>query len=203
MRRGDAAVELNIATQVELVGDIIQIALGLGLRREVLFPIPFFEQFLRERVAVGPALGVETRAGIAVPVPGAADPAAGLEHPHPQPELAQFVELIETGNTGTDHDRVEIEADFGSRLVPNCLQRTHAVLLRPPTPHGVGLVPRPDYPSRSNGKLSESRPAADCNARLSAVTAWSSRSCECPAAVRISSNSQDGDKTGTDTSVTP
>src|SRR3954454_6587521 len=36
MRRVDAAVELNVATQVEFVGDIVEIALGLGLGREVL-----------------------------------------------------------------------------------------------------------------------------------------------------------------------
>ena len=54
------------------------------------------------------------------------------------------------------------------------------------------------YPSRSNGKLSDSRPAADCSARLSAATASSPRSCEWPAAVKISNSSHDGDRTGTD-----
>src|SRR5580700_8229368 len=63
----------------------------------------------------------------------------------------------------------------------------------------ASLYERGDYPSRSNGKLSESRPAADCIARLSAPTAASSRSCECPAAVRISDSSHEGDKIGTDT----
>ena len=44
-RGGDAAVELDVATQIELVGDVVQITLGLGLAREVLLPVPFVQQF--------------------------------------------------------------------------------------------------------------------------------------------------------------
>ena len=80
MRRRDAAVELDIATQVQFVGHVVKVPLGLGLRREVFVPVPLLEQFLRERVAVGPALQVKTRAGIAIPVPGAAYPARA-RHP--------------------------------------------------------------------------------------------------------------------------
>ena len=56
VRRRHAAVELDVAPQVELIGDIVQIALGLGLGGEMLLPIPFFQQLLRKRVAIGPAL---------------------------------------------------------------------------------------------------------------------------------------------------
>ena len=110
MRGRDPALELDVAAQVELVGDVIQIALGLGLAGEVLLPVPFFQQFLRKGVAVGPALGIEAGAGIAVPVPGAADAGAGFEHPHLEAEFSQLVELVEAGNTGADDDRVEIRA---------------------------------------------------------------------------------------------
>src|SRR5207245_6651446 len=89
MRGGHPAVELDVAPQVELVGDVIEIALGLGLRGEVLLPVPFRQQFRRKRVAVRPALGIEAGAGIAVPVPGAADAGAGLEKPHLEAELAE------------------------------------------------------------------------------------------------------------------
>jgi len=105
---GHPAVELDVAAQIELVCDIIQIALGLGLPGEVFLPVPFVEQFLRKRVAVGPALGIEAGTGIAVPVPRAADAASGFEHPNPQAELAQPVKLVEAGNAGADDDRVEI-----------------------------------------------------------------------------------------------
>ena len=85
VRRGHAALALDVAAQVELVGDVIEIALGLGLGREVLVPVPFLQQFLGKRVAVGPAFGIEARAGVAVPIPGAADIGAGLEHPPLRP----------------------------------------------------------------------------------------------------------------------
>ena len=108
MRGGHAALELDVAAQVELVGDMVQIALGLGLAGEVLLPVPFVEQFLRKGIAVGPALGIEAGARIAVPVPGAADTRAGLEQPHLQAEFAQPVELIQPGNAGADDDGVKI-----------------------------------------------------------------------------------------------
>ncbi|MBA7638652.1 hypothetical protein ES703_46308 [subsurface metagenome] len=69
----DGAVELHVFAQIELVGDVVQIPQVLGLAGEALLPVPFVEQFLRERKAVGVALGIEAAAGIAVPVPGAAD----------------------------------------------------------------------------------------------------------------------------------
>src|SRR5207244_3569171 len=75
---GDAALELDVAAQIELVRNMVQIALGLGLRGEVFLPVPFVQQILRERVAVGPAFGIEARARIAIPIPGAADAGAGL-----------------------------------------------------------------------------------------------------------------------------
>jgi len=44
VRGADAAVELDVATQVELVGDVVEIALCFGLRREVFGPVPFLQQ---------------------------------------------------------------------------------------------------------------------------------------------------------------
>src|SRR6516165_4539090 len=44
--RDDAAVELDVAPQVELVGDVIEIAFGLGLGGKALAPIPLVEQLL-------------------------------------------------------------------------------------------------------------------------------------------------------------
>ena len=85
MGGGHPAPALDVAAQVELVGDVIQIALGLGLRGEVFLPVPFLQQFLREGIAVGPAFGIEAGARVAVPVPGAADAGAGLEHAHLSP----------------------------------------------------------------------------------------------------------------------
>jgi hypothetical protein len=83
-----AAPKLDVTAQVELVGDVVEIAFGLGLAGEVLGPVPFVEQLLGEGIAVGVALRIEARARIAVPVPGAADVGACLEHPHLEAQLA-------------------------------------------------------------------------------------------------------------------
>ena len=71
-RRGDPGVEADVAAEVEPVDHVVEVALGLGLGREVLLPLPLVEQLLGEQVAVGVALGVEAGARVAVPVPGAA-----------------------------------------------------------------------------------------------------------------------------------
>ena len=98
VRGGHAGVEGDVAAQVELVGDEVQVFERLGLRREMLGPVPFVEQLLAERVAVGIALRIEPRAGIAVPVPGPAHAGPRFEHPDLEPELAQAMELVEAGD---------------------------------------------------------------------------------------------------------
>ena len=113
MRGGDAGLELDVAAQIELVGDVVQVTLGLGLAGEMLLPVPFVEQFLRERVAVGPAFGIEPGARVAVPVPGAANAGAGFEYPHREAEFPQSVELIKARDAGADDDGVEIHLPLG------------------------------------------------------------------------------------------
>ena len=58
VRSASSDFELDVPAQVELVGDVIQIALGLGLAREVLFPIPFFQPARESRC------GFRTRRGL-------------------------------------------------------------------------------------------------------------------------------------------
>src|SRR5258707_1651796 len=108
MRGADAAVERDVAAQVEFVGDEVEIAQRLGLRSEMLGPAPFLQQLLREGIAVGVAFGIEAGAGIAIPVPGAADARPGLEHADPQPQLAQPVELVEARYARADDEGVEV-----------------------------------------------------------------------------------------------
>ena len=102
----DCAAELNVAAQVELVGDMVQVSQRVRLGGEMLLPVPFLHQLLRERIAVGPAFGIEAGAGIAVPVPGAADVGARLEDPRGHAEFAQAVQHEHAGNAGADDDRV-------------------------------------------------------------------------------------------------
>src|ERR1700726_1821502 len=75
----------------------------------MLRPLPFLQQLFRERVAIGVALGIETRTRITVPVPGAADIGPGLEHAGPQSELAQPVELVQARHTRADDDGVVVQ----------------------------------------------------------------------------------------------
>src|SRR6202012_3379693 len=93
---------------VELVRHVIQVALRLWLAREMLVPVPFFQKFVGKRVAVGPTFGVETGTGIPVPVPRAADVAAGLENPCREAEFPQLVELVEAGDAGSDDNGVVV-----------------------------------------------------------------------------------------------
>src|SRR3979411_2666596 len=72
----------------------------------MLLPVPFRHQLLGKGVAIGPAFGIKTRAGITVPVPGAADVRAGLEEPYGHAPFAQAAEHIHAGNPGADDDSV-------------------------------------------------------------------------------------------------
>src|SRR5271168_5225606 len=70
---GHSGVEPDLAAQVKFIRHIIEVALVLRLAGEMLFPIPLLQQLFRKRVTIGVTLGVETRARVAIPVPGAAD----------------------------------------------------------------------------------------------------------------------------------
>src|SRR5580704_5696080 len=91
MRRGHRGVELNVAPEVEPVGDVVQIPLGFRLAGEMFLPVPIVEQVLGKRVAVGPTFGVEPGAWVAVPIPGASDTGTGLEDPCRHAEFTQAV----------------------------------------------------------------------------------------------------------------
>ncbi len=87
-------MELDVPAQVKLVRDIVEVALVLRLTRIMLFPVPFLQEFLRERIPVGITLGVEARPGVAVPIPGATHATPILEGPDREPELTQTVQRI-------------------------------------------------------------------------------------------------------------
>ena len=75
-------LELDVLAEVEAVGDVVGVGEDLGLRGVALGPLPLLLEVLVEAVGVLHALDVAARAGVAVPVPGAADAVAGLEHLH-------------------------------------------------------------------------------------------------------------------------
>src|SRR5271165_1075243 len=78
----------------------------LRLRRVALAPVPFLLQLVGKGVGILHALDIAARAGIAVPVPGAADAAALLKDPHRETKAAQAVQHVHPGKARADHDDV-------------------------------------------------------------------------------------------------
>ena len=106
MRAHDAAIELDMAAQIEPVCHVLQIAQCFGLRGEMLAPAPFLQQLIGKGIAVGVAFRIKPRAGVAIPIPGAAQIAAGLEHLDAIAKLPQAIELVKARNAGADDDHI-------------------------------------------------------------------------------------------------
>src|SRR4029450_4949405 len=105
---GDGGGELDVLAQVEPVGDVVQPALDLGLTGELLAPAPVLVELLVEVVLVDVGLAVEPRPRAAVRPPGAANVARLVDRAHPQPLLAQLVELVQPGDPGPEYDGVQL-----------------------------------------------------------------------------------------------
>src|SRR5581483_5715921 len=97
--------------EIEAVGDVGEIAQDFRLLGIAQAPRPLLRQFLRERVAVVVALAVAARAGIAVPIPDAADVLALLEADDLEAEAAQLVDGIEPCEARTDDDGIAVRLD--------------------------------------------------------------------------------------------
>ena len=84
----------------------------------MLLPLPLVPELLGEQVAVGVALGVEPRARVAIPEPGAARrrrrPRAAR---HREAGLASAVELVDAGDAGADDQDVD-RCSAGPRSSP-------------------------------------------------------------------------------------
>ncbi len=106
-RRSDAGGELDIGSQVEAVGYVVEVAEQLGLGRIALAPFPLVLEFGREGIGIFLALDIDPSARITVPVPGPADPLPRLDHPRAEPEAPQAVQHVKAGKTGADDHRVE------------------------------------------------------------------------------------------------
>ena len=104
--RHNARAEAEAAAQVEAVGDVPGVAQDFRLGGEHLAPAPFLLQGVVEGVGVLHGLHVAARAGVAVPVPGAAHVPPGLEPDGGQAQAAQAVHHVQAGEPGADDDRV-------------------------------------------------------------------------------------------------
>jgi len=72
-----------------------------------LGPTPFLLQFVREGIRVLYAFDITATPWVAVPVPGAANPAAGLESMHFEAEFTQTMDRVEAADPGADDDRIK------------------------------------------------------------------------------------------------
>ncbi len=108
VRRGDRCIEPHMATQIETIDHMVEVTLGLGLTGEVLLPQPVLEEFPREQVPIGVALGVEPCPGITVPVPGATDPTPCLDQHGRESCLERAVELVDAGHPGAYDQHLDL-----------------------------------------------------------------------------------------------
>ena len=113
MRRLHAGHEADVGAQLEAVGHMVGVLQDFGLGGETLAPVPLLLQVFRELVGILHALDVASRAGVAVPVPGAAHTIAGFEDSGLEPEFARGVQHVHAGKPGPHDDDVEGDIHFG------------------------------------------------------------------------------------------
>src|SRR4030081_1782620 len=100
-RRRDPCAKADVAPQIIAVGDEAEVAHDFGLGCVFLRPFPRALQLRIEGVAVVDGLNVAARAGISVPVPGAADVAGFLQHHSREAGLGQSMEMEQACNPGS------------------------------------------------------------------------------------------------------
>src|SRR5437588_483648 len=86
---------------------MVDVTQNLRLRTVALGPTPLLLQFVGEGIRILHAFDIAATPGIAVPVPGPADPAGGLESAHLETELAQTIDRVQPADSRTDNDRIE------------------------------------------------------------------------------------------------
>ena len=112
----NAGVEGDVALQVEAFRHMFGVAQDLRLPGVALGPLPLLLQRLVEAVGILHALHVAARAGIAIPVPGAADAASRLEDAHRKASAPQPMQHVEPGESGAHDHRVAVRFPLHSSL---------------------------------------------------------------------------------------
>ena len=118
----DAGVEFDVPAQVEAVGHMIGVLQDFRLRGVALRPAPLLLQRLRELIGVLQALHIATGTWVAVPVPGAAHPAATLEDAGGEPEPPQPMQHVQAGEAGAHQDGVQGPVRASHEISPILMQ---------------------------------------------------------------------------------
>ena len=100
--------KLDVAAQIEAVGDVVGVSQDLRLRGIAFAPAPLLLQLGRELVGVLHAFDVAACAWVTVPVPGAADARARLEDARLEAPPAQLMQHVEAGKSRADDNGVEV-----------------------------------------------------------------------------------------------
>ena len=100
-------VEADVPAQVKTVSHMIGVGQNFRLRRVFFRPFPFLLQVVGKRIRILQAFDIAARAGITVPVPGAANPATAFIHPCRKAEFAQRVQHIHARESRADNDGVK------------------------------------------------------------------------------------------------
>ena len=106
-RVGHRGLQRDVIAQVVAVDDAVEVLEDLGLADELGLPRCLRVQVAVERVLVDEPLGVRQRAGVLVPVPGAADPAGLVDGHGVEAEIvAQLVQHVDATESGADDECV-------------------------------------------------------------------------------------------------
>ncbi|MND83773.1 hypothetical protein D3C80_756460 [compost metagenome] len=97
VRGNDTGTELDILAEIQTVCHVVQPLFGFRLGGEAFGRLPRLIEFLGEPVLIDLGLGVETGAGVAVPIPGAADTGGRVVGADFQSHLAKAMQLIQAG----------------------------------------------------------------------------------------------------------
>ena len=110
-----AGEELDVPPQIETIGDMVDVPQDFRLRCVALRPVPLLLKLIRKRVGIVHALDVAAGAGIAIPIPGAADPLPCLKYAGGEAEATQPVQHVKPGKPGSDDNRVDLALDARHR----------------------------------------------------------------------------------------
>ena len=125
-RRRDPCAKADVTPQIIAIGNEAKVAQDFGLGCVFLRPFPRALQLRIEGVAVVDGLNVAARAGISVPVPGAADVVGLLQRHNCEAGLAQAMQKVQAGKAGTHHrdinlKRVSVARRVRSTCVDHCV----------------------------------------------------------------------------------
>ena len=79
----DAGAKLNVLAQIKAICDVVSVALDLWLTGVAFAPVPLLLKLLGKRIRLFDTLDIDSRAGVTIPVPGAADSLSDLETLNP------------------------------------------------------------------------------------------------------------------------